>query len=402
MAVSISEGRQKIIGAVTVIDTEKVDLIHSFGRVLAETVTAKEDVPAFDRSPYDGYAFCSEDVKDASKEHPVSLQVVENIPAGDVPSAPLKRGQAVRLMTGAPIPEGADAVTMYELTEFSDAEVKIFQSAKHGENIIYAGEDVKKGTVLAEPGMKIDSGLMGTLAGQNISCPLVYKQPVIGILVTGSELVPVGEEPGPGMILDTNQYTLTGAMENLGFSCKQYGIVKDTMEEIKAAILKALEECDAVLITGGAAVGDYDLTPAAMEEIGAEILFRNVKLKPGKACAYGIKDGKLICGLSGHPSSSVLNLHIVGVPGLKKLSGLKEYEHKEIELELLNGFAKGSDMDRALRGNLVLQDGKAKISFPQAQGNVMISGTIGTDCIAIIPEGSKAVEAGTKLKGFRI
>ena len=176
---------------------------------------------------------------------------------------------------------------MYELTEFSDSEVKIFQPAKHGENIIYAGEDVKKGTILAEPGMKIDSGLMGTLAGQNISHPLIYKQPVIGILVTGSELVPVGEEPGPGMILDTNQYTLTGAMENLGFACKQYGIVKDTMEEIKAAILKALEECDAVLITGGAAVGDYDLTPAAMEEIGAEILFRNVKLKPGKACAYG-------------------------------------------------------------------------------------------------------------------
>lgn len=402
MAVLIPEGRKIIIDRVNPVGTERIPLDKAFGRILAEEIKAAEDVPAFDRSPYDGYAFRSADVKNATKENPVILKVIDNIPAGDIAEVPLKEGEAARLMTGAPIPEGADAVRMYEETEFTETEVKIFSPAKAGENIIYAGEDVKKGTVLAQSGMKIDSGLMGTLAGQNIPEPLVFQKLKVGIVITGSELVPVGTTPGPGMIINTNQYTLTGAVEDFGYTPVSYGIIPDDLEAIKKALQQAVKECDVVLATGGAAVGDYDLTPLAMEEIGTEILFRNVKMKPGKACAYGIKDGKLICGLSGHPSSSLLNLLVVGLPGIRKVSGLSEFSHKEIDMEVTGGYAKGSDTDRAVRGKFFVENGKAKINISAPQGNVVISGTIGTDSIVIIPAGSDPVKEGTVLKGFMI
>lgn len=402
MAVLIPEGRKIIIDRVNPVGTERIPLDKAFGRILAEEIKAAEDVPAFDRSPYDGYAFRSADVKNATKEKPVILKVIDNIPAGDIAEVPLKEGEAARLMTGAPIPEGADAVRMYEETEFTETEVKIFSPAKAGENIIYAGEDVKKGTVLAQSGMKIDSGLMGTLAGQNIPEPLVFQKLKVGIVITGSELVPVGTTPGPGMIINTNQYTLTGAVEDFGYTPVSYGIIPDDLEAIKKALQQAVKECDVVLATGGAAVGDYDLTPLAMEEIGTEILFRNVKMKPGKACAYGIKDGKLICGLSGHPSSSLLNLLVVGLPGIRKVSGLSEFSHKEIDMEVTGGYAKGSDTDRAVRGKFFVENGKAKINISAPQGNVVISGTIGTDSIVIIPAGSDPVKEGTVLKGFMI
>ena len=308
MFVSIEEGRQKILDAVTIVPTETIPLGDAYGRVLAMDVVAMEDVPSFDRSPLDGYAFRAEDTAGASKENPVILKVVDYIPAGDISHVPVTKGTAVRLMTGAPVPEGADCVCKYEETDFTEQEVKIFCPGKQNDNIIRKGEDVVKGTVLAEKGTVIDSGLMGTLAGQNIPEPLVYKQICAGIIATGSELVPVGQEPGPGMIIDTNEFTLTGAMEHMGFRVRRYGIADDTEEAIADILKKAMQECDVVLITGGASVGDFDVTPKAMEKAGIRLLFQGVDMKPGKACEYGVCGEKLVCGLSGHPSSSLTNL----------------------------------------------------------------------------------------------
>ena len=324
MAVSIAEGKQIILDSIKTVGTERISLLDSFGRVLAEEVRAREDIPTFHRSAYDGYAVRSDDVKNATKDHPVILKVVDYVPAGSIPKREIHSGETVRIMTGAMIPKGADAIIKQEETEFTEETVSVFRAAEEGSHIIYAGSDLKKGTLLAEPGTKIDETLMGVLAGQNIPEPLVYKQLLVGILVTGSELVPVGEEPGPGKILATNPYLLTGLMQKEGFLCKFYGIVKDDLEEIKNALIKSIDECDAILITGGASAGDYDLTPKAIEELGAEVIVRDVLMKPGKACAYGIKDDKFICGLSGKPSSAVRNLNLLGLPGLKKLSGLKE------------------------------------------------------------------------------
>lgn len=402
MIVSIEEGRQKILDAVTTVNTETIPLGEAYGRVLAMDVVAMEDVPSFDRSPLDGYAFRAEDTSGASKETPVTLQVIDYIPAGDISHMPVTKGTAVRLMTGAPVPEGADCVCRYEDTEFTETEVKIFVPGKQNDNIIRTGEDVVKGTVLAEKGTVIDSGLMGTLAGQNIPEPLVYKQICAGIIATGSELVPVGQEPGPGMIIDTNEYTLTGAMEQMGFRVRRYGIADDTEEAIADILKKAMQECDVILITGGASVGDFDVTPKAMEKAGIRLLFQGVNMKPGKACEYGVCGEKLICGLSGHPSSSLTNLLLVGLAGLRKMSGIKDYLPKEIDLVLANDFGKQSKNDRVIRGTLMIEDGTAKIRVPKGQGNIMISSTIGCDCVAVVPGGRGPLKAGDKIKGFLI
>ena len=402
MFVSIEEGRQKILDAVTIVPTETIPLGDAYGRVLAMDVVAMEDVPSFDRSPLDGYAFRAEDTSGASKETPVTLKVIDYIPAGDISHVPVTKGTAVRLMTGAPVPEGADCVCKYEETDFTEQEVKIFCPGKQNDNIIRKGEDVVKGTVLAEKGTVIDSGLMGTLAGQNIPEPLVYKQICAGIIATGSELVPVGQEPGPGMIIDTNEYTLTGAMEHMGFRVRRYGIADDTEEAIADILKKAMQECDVVLITGGASVGDFDVTPKAMEKAGIRLLFQGVDMKPGKACEYGVCGEKLVCGLSGHPSSSLTNLLLVGLAGLRKMSGIKDYLPKEIDLVLANDFGKQSKNDRVIRGTLMIEDGIAKIRVPKGQGNVMISSTIGSDCVAVVPGGRGPLKAGDKIKGYLI
>lgn len=399
-SINFKDARQILLDLVEPVKTEKVALKNSAGRVLAETITAAENVPPFDRSPYDGYAFRAADSVNASKETPVTLQILEEVPAGAVPTKECVAGTATKILTGAPIPEGADAVIMYERTEFTAETVTIFAPAKSGDNIVYAGEDVKKGAILTEAGGIIDPGTMGTLASQGIDQPLVYKIPKIGIISTGNEVVEVGEPLAPGKIYNSNRYTLTAAVKEIGCEPVYLGIAGDTSEGIAKLLMEGLETCDAILTTGGVSVGDYDMTPAAMEQAGIEILFRGVDLKPGMACAYGIKDGKLICGLSGNPASSLINYYAVAAPALKKLTGVNAFVPEEIDVILNNGFKKKSPGTRLLRGTLDLSQGEVRMSLPKEQGNVMLNSIIGCNVMAIVPAGSGPVEAGTKLKGF--
>lgn len=400
--ITYSEARDWLLQIAKPVATEKVQLAKCSGRILGQNLIAADNVPPFDRSPYDGYAFRSIDTKDASKEHPVTLKLLEEIAAGDVSRFPVTEGCAVKVLTGASIPEGADAVTKFELTEFTEESVTIFEPSKSGSNIVRTGEDVKIGDVLAEKGMQIDPGLMGTLASQNASTPLVYRIPKVGIISTGSELCEVGEELEPGKIYNSNQYMLSNALHRIGCEPVILGSVKDSAEEICELILKGLEEYDALILTGGVSVGDYDLTPEAMEMAGVELLFRGVALKPGMACAYGRKDGKLVCGLSGNPASSITNFYAVACPAIKKLCGCKDCLPKEIKVKLKEGFKKRSPGTRILRGTLDFSDGSVKMSIPKEQGNVVLSSTIGCDVMAIVPAGSGPLPADTELGGFLI
>lgn len=399
-SINFKDARQILLDLVEPVKTEKVALKNSAGRVLAETIVAEDDVPPFDRSPYDGYAFRAVDSANASKENPVTLKILEEVPAGAVPTKECIEGTATKILTGAPIPKGADAVIMYERTEFTAETVTIFAPAKSGDNIVYAGEDVKSGAVLAQAGGKVDPGTMGTLASQGIENPLVYKIPKIGIISTGNEVMEVGEALEPGKIYNSNRYTLTAAVREIGCEPVYLGIAGDTSEGIAKLLVEGLESCDAILTTGGVSVGDYDMTPAAMELAGVEILFRGVDLKPGMACAYGIKDGKLVCGLSGNPASSLINYYAVAAPALKKLTGVRDFVPEEIDVILNNGFKKKSPGTRLLRGTLDLSMGEVRMNLPKEQGNVMLNSIIGCNIMAIVPAGSGPVEAGTKLKGF--
>ena len=382
------------------VETETVSLDESRGRVLAEDRKARFPIPDFPKSPYDGYAFRAADTAGASREHPVTLAIVEEIPAGSFPTKSVTAETAAKILTGAPIPEGADAVIPFEKTEFTEGTVTLFAPMRAGDNLIRIGEDVDANTVLARCGDRIDAGTAASLACQGIAEVRVYRRPLVGVISTGSELREPGEDRAPGQIYNSNRYSIQFALEEAGCRTKYLGLAGDVTETIAEQMEQALKECDAVVLTGGVSVGDYDLTPDAMERIGASILARGCAIKPGMACAFAEKDGKLICGLSGNPASSMTSFYACVLPAVLRLCGRNNPVPAEIDLTLTNGFPKPSRMTRLLRGKL---DAATGFFYPaDRQGNVAISSLIGCNAMAVIPAGSGPIPTGTRVKGFLI
>ena len=396
------QARDLMMEHVGPVGMQKAPLSACAGRILARAVTAQEDVPPFDRSPYDGYAFRAKDVEAASLQDPVTLRIVDYIAAGDVPHTGITAGTAAHLMTGAPVPEGADAVVMFEKTEFTEETVTLFESARPGDNIVLAGEDVRAGDVLAQAGSTIDAGTLGTLASQGFASLEVFRKPRVGVVSTGSELIEPGESPRSGKIYNSNRYTFTALLADAGCEPQYLGSAGDRVETIAGLLREGVETCDAVLLTGGVSVGDFDLTPAAMEACGGEIFFRAVDLKPGMACCYGSAEGKLICALSGNPASAMTNYYAVALPALRRLCGLHSCLPRELTVTLLCGFQKKSPVTRLLRGTLELSGGEVGMTLSRKQGNAVLSSAIGCDAMAIVPAGSGPLAPGTKLKGFML
>lgn len=397
-----TEARDLLMGLVVPVGTERAALSACAGRLLAQDLMAAEDIPPFDRSPYDGYAFRAEDTKNASRGHPVTLEILEEVAAGAVPTKEVVPGTATKILTGAPIPPGADCVCMFEKTAFTRETVTLFAPMKAGDNVVTKGEDVKRGTVLAHGGDVIDTGIAGTLAAQGDAWPDVYRRLRVGIISTGNEVVEAETPLEPGKIHNSNRYTLTAALLREGMEPAYLGLAGDRTENIAQLIEQGLKDCDAVLLTGGVSVGDYDLTPAAMEAAGVKVLVSGVNLKPGMACAYGVKDGKPVCGLSGNPASALTNFYCIALPVLRRMAGSNRPIPKEIMVTLKNGFGKKSRNVRILRGTLDLSDGTAQMILPADQGNVVLSSTIGCNVMAIVPAGSGALPEGTVLKGFML
>lgn len=402
--ISYQEAQDLLMRTARPADLEEVPLQQAAGRILGRDLTAGENVPAFDKSPYDGYAFRAADTAEAGPDHPVTLRVLEEVPAGRMPRERVTAGTAVRIMTGAPIPEGADAVCMFEKTDFTGTRVTLFSSFRSGQNVIRAGEDVGKGTLLARQGTRIDAGLCGSAAAQNRTGLLCYRIPRVGLLSTGSELLEVGEASVPGRIYNSNRYTFAAELSRMGFDVRWLGTAPDSVDEIRALLEEGLRTCDAVLSTGGVSVGDYDVTAKAMEEAGAGILFRGVSMKPGMACAYGVREGKLVCGLSGNPASSLINFHVIAAPAFRRIAGWAADRTlpSPFPVALAEGFGKPSPLPRFLRGRLDLSDGGTRMRLSPDQGNIVLSSSIGMDMIALVPAGSGRLEAGTMLEGFLI
>lgn len=249
--VEFEEAREVMLDVVRPVDIERISLENCTGMILAQDVIALENVPAFDRSPYDGYAFRAEDAEYASSENPVTLRILEKVAAGNVPTKNVTKGTAVKILTGAPIPQGADVVVMYEKTTFTESEVIVTEPVRSGDNIVRAGEDIRQGEVLAEKGIPIDCGIAGTLASQGEFDPQVYRRPRIGLLSTGNEVVDSKKEIPAGKIRNTNRYTLAAEVLRNGCEPMYLGRAGDSVEEIKRLIEKGLEKCDALLLTGG-------------------------------------------------------------------------------------------------------------------------------------------------------
>ena len=391
------EAANIIVQHVSPVSSEIISLSESAGRILSADITAKYNVPPFKRSPYDGYAFRAQDTANA----PVTLKVICEIRAGSVSHMQINSGEAAKILTGAMIPEGADSVVPYEDTDFTDNEVIIKRAFKSGENIINAGEDVKAGAVIVKSGELIDSGRAGLIASQGINSIEVYRKPLIGIISTGSELQETGELQA-GKIYNSSRYAFEAALKLSGLEPNFIGISPDDEGQISDMMINALTSCDALLLTGGVSAGDYDRIPEALNILGADIIVRDVELKPGGKCIYALKDNKLICCLSGNPASALTNYYAVALPALKKLSGLRDFMPNEINITLGNAFNKKSPKTRIIRGKLIFRDNISVMNVPEEQGNGALTSLSGCNVMAVIPSGSGRLPEGTNLRGFTI
>jgi molybdopterin molybdotransferase len=400
--IDFQEAARLLAEQVQPVSTENVPLTQTLGRILGETVTAKSDVPPFDRSPFDGYAFRAEDTQNASKENPVSLRILEEIPAGSVGTKRIVRGTAAKILTGAPIPRGADAVCKFEDTVFTKETVTLSRSYKAGGNIVRRGEDLTAGDILAQKGTVIDPALCGTLATQNVAEPQVYRKPLAGIITTGSELCQVGETLTGGKIVNSNRYTFQAALEREGCKTEFFGCPVDTLEEIAETFRMAGTVCDLIVTTGGVSVGDYDLTPAALEAAGGEILIQNISLKPGGKCCFGKLGKALVCCLSGNPASSMTAFYAVVLPAVRKLCGKQDWALPRISVTLTEDFPKKSPKPRLLRGILTLDHGTVGMKITGEQGNGILHTMIGCNVLALVPAGSGPLPKGTVLEALWI
>lgn len=398
--ISADGARDLLLELPVFLKTEKVRLEASYGRILSSDIYAENSVPPFDRSPYDGYAFRGEDTVSATKDEPVMLEITEEIPAGKMPELKITPGKAAKILTGAPIPEGANATVKYEITEYTDKWVKIFEPVSPDTDIVYAGEDIKKGELIACGGTVIDPPLAGLLACQGICENQVYKKPIATIINTGTELVEAGNPLPPAKIYNSNVYTLMGYLRDIGMQAQNGGTVDDDPELIASAIAGALDKSDVVITTGGSSVGDYDWSLKSFGLTGARVLFWKVAMKPGGAMLAAVKDDKLILGLSGNPGAAILGLFRVAMPYLRKMCGRTDILPETIELFLEKPYKKASKPIRLIRGRLVIKDGKAYFSEKPGQGNGTVSSLSGCDLIAELPAGSPPQPAGAVVKAY--
>lgn len=379
---------------------ENVTLWRAVGRVLAENVVQTLPTPPFDRSSFDGFAFRSADAARATRQAPVELEIIDEILAGHGPSRTICPGTAARIMTGAPIPPGADAVRKFEWTEYDRKTVRLFSPAREGENIVRAGEDVAVGTRLAAAGTRIEDSLPGLLASQGLASVPVYERPVVSIVNTGTEIVNPGQARPEYSIYNSSLYSIAAYLTRQGLLPMSGGLVADEPNAITRRLEEVLPVSDMVITTGGVSVGDVDYMRQVLEDWGARILFWKLAMKPGGAMIAAVKDGKVILGLSGNPGAAMLGLMRVAQPFLRRLCGRRDYALESVPVRLREPLNKDSHRLRLLRGRLLLEDGQAWLTRANAQGPGDLSSLLNCDLLGEIPAGSGPVEAGALIRAY--
>ncbi|HII4439660.1 molybdopterin molybdotransferase MoeA [Clostridium perfringens] len=376
--------------------SEVVSIKDSLKRVLYGDVKSKINNPPFNKSVFDGYAFKSEDSKGTSKENPIELKIVDEIFAGDFSEIEIKSGEAIRIMTGAPIPVGADCVLKQEETERHGDLVKIFKEMKANENISFMGEDIKIGETLIKKGKRLDYADLGIMASSGISEVTVYKKPRVSIISTGDEVCDINSTLKLGKIYDSNLYSLSARMEELGYHVLSMEHVGDNIIKIGEAIEKAFEKSDIVFTTGGASVGEKDLMQKVAESIGFEKLFWKIKIKPGSAVVCSKKEEKILISLSGNPNAALTTFELLGKPVLKKLEGKEENINiKREKGVLMDSFNKKSPQRRFLRGNVIYDEKGAMVYITQIKsGNGILSSLLNANCLIEIEKGNEGLNRG--------
>ncbi|MGD1865183.1 MAG: gephyrin-like molybdotransferase Glp [Phormidesmis sp.] len=382
------------------------------GRVLAEPVTSQLDFPHWDNSAMDGYAVRSSDIKSA----PTTLDVIEEIPAGKRPQKALNLGQAARILTGAMMPDGADAVVMQEETTRGGEQVTILQMQKPQAFVRRRGSFYQAGAELLAPGQSLAPPEVALLAAAQQTDVSVYRRPRVAILSTGSELVRPDQSLGPGQIVDSNQYALTALVAQTGAEALPLGIVQDDREGVKAAIATALTQADIVISTGGVSVGDYDYIDAVLEELGATLHIRSVAVKPGKPLTVATFEGKgegegvaprrraVYFGLPGNPASAMVGFWRFVGPAIAKLSGMRgPWAPTFVWATATSELKAGGGRETYLWGQLAI--GEAGYTFGRAAGSHSSGNLVNlanTNGLGVVPQGETLISVGQRLRVLKI
>lgn len=403
---TVAEALERVLATVSVLEAEEVDLLDSLGRVLADRVVAQNDLPSFDNSAMDGYVLISADSQTATRDSPVTLSVIGDIAAGEWPDQlTVTPGTAARIMTGAPIPVGANAVIPVEDTDegwknrdrpLPDA-VKVYRAVGVGDYIRPKADDVASGATILEAGHIIRAQEISVMASLGVSRAPVVRRPVVGILATGDELVEVDQPLQPGKIRNSNGYAQAAQVAAIGAVPLRLGIAGDTEEAVRDKLQAGVDACvDMFISSAGVSVGAYDVVKAVLDSDG-DVDFWRVRMRPGKPLAFGTYRGVPYVGLPGNPVSSMLSFDRFARPALLKMMGQTQLDHLRVNAMLQTALK--SDGRESYIRVVVRQSGDEWLAQPTGeQGSHMISSLVKANGLLIIPEGVYEVPAGERLE----
>ena len=389
-----------LVSEFPIMGNENIPLTAGLNRVLATDIRAGIDLPDFSRSTMDGYAVNAASTFGASESNPAYLSVKGTVEMGTPPVFALLPGEAAKISTGGMLPEGADAIVMIEHTEALDPQtIEVYKSVAPGQHMIDVGEDFKKKQVILSCGEKIrpqEAGLLAAMGIENIS---VFKKPVVGIISTGDEIVPVSEKPGPGQIRDINSFTLSALVEKSGGIAKAYGITTDNLDALSAMSARAYDECDMTLISGGSSVGTRDFTISALLSLpDASLLVHGISISPGKPTILARIGSKPFWGLPGHVVSAMVVFEIVVRPFLEHLCGYQTYQKKDFQVPAVLSRNVASAQGRAdyIRVKLVWEN-STLTAQPVLGKSGLINTMVHADGLIEIGENSEGLEKGTRV-----
>lgn len=406
--ISVEDARNHLYEYVKHTDIESVPLSSAYGRRLAVDVYADHPVPHFRRSGVDGYAVCSKDIEHAAPEAPVILHVIERIPSGTVPQHTVHSGMAARIMTGAPVPDGADSVVMLEMTdslqdaEISSSKVSIKKNIPAASNITPVAGEIGLGDLLLEQGTQIGPGEAAILATFGFSNVTVYRKPRVGIFSTGSELLNVEDMLQPGRIRNSNSYMLAAQVEAAGGTAVIMQALSDDVEQVEAALQEAIPKVDLILTSGGVSVGDYDVLVDVFARFDGRLLFNKVAMRPGTPTSAAIWNKKLLIALSGNPGASFVGFELFAKPLIKAMLGCSDPFPEAITANLDVDYDKGSAYPRYVRGTTRVEDGSLWVRPAGIDKSSIMVSIKNADCLIWLPAGGKGFVRGDRVRVYPI
>lgn len=391
--ISLAEAQRIVLEKTPAPEPTAVPLAMSPGHVLSEDIRADLNVPPFHRAAMDGYAVRAEDTASC----PVELQVIEEVQAGQVAARRVEAGQATRIMTGAPLPEGADAVLQVERTERLDGgrRVRLLDSVRAWQNVAPIGHEVHAGDVVLERGRWIGPAEVGVLATFGYAQVPVYRKPTAALMATGNELVDVGETPQPGQIRNSNEPQLAAQLATLQLQIEPLGVGRDDIADLETRMRRGLS-CDYLFLSGGVSMGDYDFSKEVFRRLGVAVHFERVRMKPAKPSVFGTAGTRVFFGLPGNPVSAYVAFENLGRPSLLRRMGLPVeacLPHR-LQLPLAADYKYRSDRETFVPARLERREGTAAVRVLPMKGSADIVGFSRGEVMAVFPVGEKIYRAG--------